>query len=372
MQKLRLIFLWIVFILSIGACDQDKIDVDTTSIAENLPLLNKVNAVGTIIGFNSYHSIATEDSINARWNDAVQAGMSIARLQIDWPDLEPFENTYAKDLLRQELEKLSNQKLQVFLTITAYDSDGPVIPAYLDHLAIDHQMLIQRFNRLMDWVIPLLVEHNGWVISIANEPDNDFPDHPEVAEKILTFLIAVKSHIHQIEPKMAVTVTMAEGGLDAGLAGMKEIVNASDVASFNFYGSNSDKADAPQTAEKIRTEIRDMLNFTGEKRVIFQELGMHSDSQLLNSSEEIQRMFFTTVFQEMQKEPRLRAAMVFQMVDWSEETISILNQDFGQEVPQWFIDQFSASLASIGLIYFENGQRKKAWNEFIKWVKQFN
>ena len=57
--------------------------------------------------------------------------MSVGRLQIDWPELEPAPGTFNQTLLEEELAKMNNQGLQTFLLISAYDSDGPVIPSDL-------------------------------------------------------------------------------------------------------------------------------------------------------------------------------------------------------------------------------------------------
>ena len=43
------------------------------------------------MGFNFSNPSATQDSIEARIQEAIKEGMSVGRLQIDWTDLEPEE-----------------------------------------------------------------------------------------------------------------------------------------------------------------------------------------------------------------------------------------------------------------------------------------
>ena len=91
----------------------------------------------------------------------------------------------------------------------------------------------------MDWVIPMLAEYEGYMISIANEADNKFNDEPQLPQQILKFLTEIKNHVHRINKKMAVTVTIAEGSLDDGRPGITELLDECDVACWNFYGAKS-------------------------------------------------------------------------------------------------------------------------------------
>lgn len=373
---MRKLYFLISFLVIFISCDKDSIvapNVDT--IAGELPLLNGGTKIGTIIGFNPSNPQSTTDSINARWNEAVNNGMTVARLQIDWAELEPQPNVFDTNALEEQLIEFKNQNLQTFLLISAYDSEGPEIPEDLQGLKFDNPVLIERFNNLMDWVIPMLVQYDGYIISITNEADNSFGEIPNLHNEILSFLKEVRPHIHSINEKMAVTVTIAEGSLDSDKPGITEIIAECDVACWNFYGS-AFEFELPyytaQTENQIKNDIHRMLEVSGEKNIVIQELGMHSGSDNLDSSEEIQRKFFQTFFQEMQNEKRLRAAYIFQLVDWSPEVTAIFTQIFEDEgMSQGFIDAFAETLETAGLIQYSNGCRKPAWDEFIYWLNEF-
>jgi hypothetical protein len=362
---------------SLSSCEENKENDINNSKAGELPLLAEGNKIGMIKGFNPTHPPATEDSIDARWNEAIDAGMPVGRLQIDWPELEPEPNHYDKAALEDRLKDFQNQNLQTFLLISAYDSDGPVVPSDLEGLKFDNQTLIDRFNNLMDWVIPMLTEYDGYIISVTNEADNHFGEVDNLHNEILTFLQKTKAHIHSINDEMAVTITMAEGSLDENKPGINAIIEASDVVCWNFYGGKS-LAQEPfythQTESEIKSDIQRMLNRAGNKNIVIQELGMWSGDDVLDSSEEIQRKFFEVFFSELEKEERIRAAYVFQLVDWSPELTEAFNNMFfeDEEIPQSFLDSFAESLETIGLIHYSNGLRKPAWNEFIKWIKKLN
>ncbi|MFP4060633.1 MAG: hypothetical protein ACLFUC_09155 [Bacteroidales bacterium] len=377
MSKFNITF--IAFLLILYACEKDKTPLNPRidSIAGELPLLNGENRIGTIKGFNPSNPPGTIDSMAARWQEAISAGMSVGRLQIDWPELEPSPNTYDKVRFEQRLMEMKAEGLQIFLLISAYDSGEPVVPDDLKAKDFDDPVFILRFKNLMDWVIPLLVEYNGFLISISNEAENSFGEVSDLDKQILEFLQEIKEHVQQINEKMAVTVTFSEGSLDDDKPGIYEILAACDVACFNYYGAKSQFAPplyyVAQTETEIKSDIQRMLDVSGEKIIVIQELGMYSGNTTLNSSQEIQRKFFEVFFNEMKEKERIKAAFNFQLVDWSPEVTEIFNEMLENEgLPQDFIDQFAESLETIGLIQYDNGTRKKAWNEFLFWVSEFN
>lgn len=377
MSQLKFIvsLLFIEVIFTQCSSEENPIVPQSDNSAGELPLLNGNNKVGTIEGFNPSNPPATSDSIAARWQEALNAGMSIGRLQIDWPELEPLPGTFNQSVLEQELENMKNQGLQTFLLISAYDSDGPVLPADLRGKAFDDSELINRFKNLMDWVIPMLVEYDGYLISVINEADNDFADQPELYKEIVTFLAETRDHVHQINGNMAVTATIAEGSLDDDRPGIRELIAESDVACWNFYGTKlqfSSPYFVEQTESEVKADLQQLIEASGDKKIVIQELGMHSGNRLLNSSEEIQRRFFELFFEDLSTNEQIVVAYNFQLVDWSPEVSELLAQGFeGEEVPQEFIYQWKESLETIGLISYSDGTNKAAWNEFLFWLEEF-
>ena len=114
-----------------------------------------------------------------------------------------------------------------------------------------------------------------------------------------------------------------------------------------------------------------MLESADNKHIVIQELGMHNDSSSLNSSETKQAEFFDQFFAFMEETDQVRAAFVFQLVNWSTEVVEIFNRVFEAETPDWFIEQYGQVVQSIGLINYKNGKKKKAYETFIKWIFEF-
>jgi len=341
------------------------------SEASGLPLLANEQNLGIFPGFNPSLPAATADSLENDRQEALDAGMSIARLQIDWPELEPAENIYDLTGLEDRLVELSSEGLQVMLCIPAYDSEGPVLPAGLGGLPMDSHRVIARFDSLMQRVIPLLDRYGAWAIVVCNEPDNQYDSEKGLWRQIRSFLTAVREKIHELNPQMAVSVTMNAGNMQHSLSKMKKVRDACDFVSMNFYGSDIARLDRPFSKKENEDALDDILRFCGSRQLVFQEIGMHSDSLLLHSSERIQQEFFETLFERLKNEKRFRAAFVFQLVDWSPEAIAVFNDLFEAELPQSFIDQYSAVLASLGVVDYNSGRRKKAWKSLLNIMRDF-
>lgn len=359
------------------------------TIAGELPLLRGENRIGIIEGFNPDNPEATTTAMAARWQEALDAGMSVARLQIDWPELEPSKSSFDKTALESRLEEMKDQGLQTFLLISAYDAGEAVVPGDLEGKDFDDPEFIQRFKNLMDWVIPLLVEYDGYLISVSNEAEDSFGEGSNLHNEILAFLLEIKNHIRHIDERMAVTVTVSEGSLDTGKPGINEILAAGDVAAFNFYGGDFEDDGSPyysaNSEVQIKSDIQRMLDASGDKNIVIQELGMWSgytddyppDSypteSYLNSSEETQRKFFEVFFREMQNHDRIKAAYIFQMVDWSPDTTQIFSDLLEDEgLDPAFINQFAETLNTMGLVRYPDGTKKPAWDEFADWVGVFD
>jgi hypothetical protein len=352
---------FILLIILFASCIKTEIEIDT--LAEDLPLLSGNQKIGIIKGFYNPPTDVVNDSIQARWDEAVQAGMSVSRLQIDWPDLEPSPNQYNKSVLEEDLIDMKNQGLQTFLLISAYDSEGPVVPSDLDGIDFDDEELINRYKKLMDWVIPMLVEHNGYLISITNEADNSFEENPNLHSQIKTFATEVRTHIHGINENVAVTITFAAGNMDAYENEITKILEVCDVACWNFYGSKPNVS-SPYSSVLTETEIiekmQKIVKASGDKNIVFQELGLHSGDTYLDSSEEKQRKFFEVFFSQMKTESQIKAAYIWQMVDWDAELAQAYSQPLIDEgIDPDFVNEFMETLSTIGLVKHTDGTEKK-------------
>lgn len=364
---------------------------DAPPPSTDLPLLPGGNHVGMVVGFNATHPVTTAAAIDARWREALSKGMRIGRVQVDWVDLEPRAGVYQKADLEELLDRVSKDNLAPYLSVIGFDNEEFPLPSDLaariktGELTYNSPEIIERYSRLMEWVVPMLLAHNGWVIALGNEPANFIEALPtadqrtKLTNEILEFVAAIRAKIKTIAPKLAVTVTVSEmrsqteitGGVDLETA----FVVAGDVATYNFYGAGftADAAYLDDTDPvRIRSRIDAMIAKAAGRPIVLQELGAQAGpdrgSSVMGSSLATQQRFFETVFAELKSRPEFRAAYVFQLVDWApelvEETYSAPLRNDG--LPELFIRQWAESLETVGLIRFSDGTSRPAWSTFLK------
>ncbi len=358
-----------------GGAAQDA-GIDGAPDPSELPLLAPGNHLGIIVGFNAALPPATTVQVEARWDEAVAAGMRLGRVQVDWGDLEPRRGEYRQDELEEPLRDLSQDALQPFLLLDAFDSSKPAdLQERLDSgdLTYGDPEVIDRFGALLDWAVPMLVSHGGWVISVTNEPGNLLDDlDPAARERrtgeLLDFFAAARARVHRLEPGLAMTVTIREQETANELPFLAVV----DVASFNFYCSRfaADLA-VESDPDRIRGYLDGMLAAAGELPVVIQELGCHAGWEerptVTGATAELQQRFYEVVLAELSSRPRLRAAVVFQLVDWDPALVeAFYSEPFRQAgLPESFIEEFAESLETVGLLRFEDGSARPAWDAFL-------
>ncbi len=353
---------------------------------KSLPLLPAGNHISVIKGFNTSNPSQTRSNINLRRNEAISKGMRVDNIQLDWSQLEPLPNQYNKQLLEDILVSRQADGLNIFMVLSTIDSEEFTLPSdlldansttgFAYGMAFDDPFIVARFKKLLDWVVPMVVAHGGWGLSVGNEPGDYITDNPSVEQSVVNFLAAARSHAHSIDPSLAITMTLSQVLLEKGETFHFPILAQSDVASFTYYGI--DPLYHSDNPAKVNQEVDQMLSAAGDKILFLQELGAPGGYENrfspMNASFTKQQQFLENVFAKMESEPRFRVATIFQLVDWQPNLVDTYTQVFAGEpnVPQDFIDRFAESLETTGLIRYRDGSPKPAWNTFIKWVGKFN
>lgn len=347
--------------------------------SNDLPLLPGGNHAGVIVGFSSAIPITTATAVDARWREARAAGMRIGRVQIDWKDVEPSPRQYDVENLDERLAVLSKAGLRPFLLLDSIDAEIPDdLRASLDanELGWDNPIVLERHAEMLRHMMPVLQRHGVWILAVANEVGNELDPLPpaereESTRQKVAFAKAAHDEAKRLEPGLAVVVTVREQQFEAGDT-EAAFVELSDVASFNFYCSRfAQNLEVQGNRDTIRSYIDGMFARAGGKSVVIQELGCHAGFEdkpsVTRANPELQARFYEVVLGELAARPKLRAAIAFQMIDWSaslvEEEYSTLFRQDG--VPEAFIQQFAESLESVGLLRLRDGSPRPAWSTFI-------
>lgn len=353
-----------------GGAWADTAECSVPSSAE-MPLLAVGQHLGMITGFELLLSQTQTLSESGR-AEAVARGMSIGRVHLDWKDLEPTMGVTYRDNLEERMLALENEGLQSFVAIYVVDTEGEdLLPADLSGLPLDSPVVQERYQEMLDWAVPLIVEHGGFVLSVGNEPDPHLLEHPEDTAALVAFVTAARYHVHTLDSRLAVTITLTLDSLTAAHGPL--LIAESDVVTFNYYPITfSPTVSVTDTSVSAVQEMIDaMLTAAGGKQVLIQELGCpagYDDMEsLIGSSEATQAGFLANVVEVMTRRPALRAAVWFQQVDWSADLVAYYTEVFEQEgLPPLWIDAFEEFLRTVGFLKYEDGaERIPGWEAFL-------
>jgi hypothetical protein len=277
--------------------------------------------------------------------------------------------------LKATLTWLKSEGLVPYLNINLVDIDHLNLPAdYLDEaggfaagVRFNDPAFIRRFNHLLDEVVPLLVEHGGFYLGVGNEVDERFSEHPEELSAYLEFVAAVREHIHRLEPRLAVGVTVTGTALLKNSAIVLQLKRVSDAVPFNYYPL--DDTLRVKDLSLIPGNFKTLIAAYGDSPIIIQELGCPS-AEVMNSSFDYQQHCFETLFATLAAYPQIRFISVFAFQDLGQATCDALASYFNLEqlaaegLPPQFLERFRAFLCTLGLREAD-GSAKPAWQAFL-------
>jgi hypothetical protein len=122
-------------------------------------------------------------------------------------------------------------------------------------------------------------------------------------------------------------------------------------------------------------ELDIMLDLAGDKSIVFQELGAsagYDDTpSQINASEIKQSQFFEEVFSRMKAEEKIRAAVIFQLVDWDPVLVDTLYTQplLNSGVSQDYVFRLAENLETIGLIRYSDGSERIAWQTVLNEIR---
>ena len=337
-------------------------------------------------GFNIDNPRTVRRAIERFQDEATRAGMQVKPIEFAWEDIEPSEGSYRLREVEERLRDYAERGWRPLVLLRAIDSDDITIPTYLKgtdaamslgEIDVSAPRIIDRYGALMERVVPLVRDHGGFAILIANEPDNFLTPRPDLTGRVVAFIEAARERIHRIDPDMAVGVALSngfdfdddDGRLREPLPHHLEIIGASDIAVFNVYCLNMP---AERQASVIRQRIAARVEAAAGRDIVIQEAGCPSGGAP-GLSPEHQRGFFEA-YHEAIAGTSVRVSVVFQLVDWTEATIEhygnalkpILDAEPAFRENPDLIFVYLDQLASIGMVDAITGEPKPAWFQFMK------
>ncbi len=309
----------------------------------------------------------TSSSVGAAITTAQQAGADAAQLFNNWSELEPSPGSYQTANLSSPLQALGGQLgWSLMLTVGVINTVKRETPSDLTGVPWDDPAMIARFEALFDQIRPLFNSHLKY-ISIGNEVDVYFLNHPDEFPAYVTFYNDIVAYIHQQAPGLAVGVTTTfTNTMGPAESMVSELVQNSDVIIFTYYPlqPNFD----PEPPDVPLTDFPAMVQFAGGRPVILQEVGYPS-AHKLKSSPKLQAQFVQSVFQAWNTAgPAIPFLIYFGLHDFSGKFTKSLVQYYGINDPT---HHFAAYLRSLGLRHV-NDRPKRGWSAFVQGVAGLN
>lgn len=331
---------------------------------------------GLHLGYGTFAPVPAEAApeLEERIAEATNAGMDVARVMVDWSEIEPGAGGYDLATLEDQLERVPAGS-RIFLTLGVTDTDRYAVPD--DLLASDTELsvplddpdVIARYLAVLDTVLPdLIADHGLFALSVANEPDDLLTSRPaEEAASLASFTRAVSAHAKTQFPGLAVTLTISGPGVTNAPAFLPDLIDATDIAAFNWSCLDFSTFNVTGV-NSIPTDVEMLLQAADGRDIVIQELscasGYTDQASSIGSSPEMQAEWFESFFTAMREAPQFRAAFVLDLVDWPSDLATQFTDFLRAEGLSGIADQYEEFLATWGLLRFDL-QPKPAWDVFL-------
>ena len=380
------------------ACSNGGISTATTevipshAVSQNYPIARLPNGphMGIIVGFDALVGGGYDRTARAEelLDIAANAGASISRIQVDWGDLEFAPGQFDEASLRDELEAAQTRNQFVFVTLSTLDSDGLTFPPDLlapdgnlrEGLELSSPEVLSRFEQFLDWFVPILSREQVWGLALGNEVDDIIREDRSLETGALVFFQAGRDRVKQMDPDIAVSVTLTISSLQTLPWFTNSLHEFLDISTINHYCLRADL-----TVTQLwqwDADVRTMKDTAGDLPIMIQELGCpvgYGDAgtgvaprpNRNLGSPGIQKAYFEYFRTLFEEDTQFRAATVFQLYDWSPELARAFG-DMTRVDPDMdpFADRVEEWLATVGLCRWADGTCRPAWNTWIETLKE--
>lgn len=320
--------------------------------------------------------------VDSNWAEAKNRGMDIARTMHDWAGLDLGPGNVDLTDLIEELDGFQSEGLQVFLTLPIVDSGEFVMPEDLldpdddirlaDGMALDDPVVVQRLTALLDEVVPVLIDHDVFALSLTNEPDAFLEDSFEHHQPLINLVSQARHHVRSLTPDLAVTATVTFDGLNDSHPLSSGLADESDILAVNWYCASFEGSVKPP--EQAAVDLDAILANAGPRHVFIQEFGCHSGFDGVPShfgaSLEHQRDWYVAAFEAMAARPRIRGAAAFQMLDMAPEIWALYEEWLiGIGIEGEGLDIIREAFVTLGIVRYDDGTPKLAWPAFLDGVE---
>lgn len=302
-------------------------------------------------------SEASDDDFDAAVDLALGAGAGALHLHLDWSTLETDVEVY--DATFPDIANLyyPARGIRLYLTLRPINTVRREVPADLAAVAWDDPVMIDRFEKLLDFLFDRMRDVDIAALAIGNEVDGVLDSADDYAA-YRVFLAATAAHARTLRPGLAVGVTAQFGGLlGPNAARLQDLNGVADFVSVTYYPLDAGFAVRPPSVPG--PDFDALVALYPGREIVIQECGYPSSPDC-NSTEQMQRDFVVEVFRAWDRHRDRIPHIAFEHLhDWSDATVDEFTVYYGSADPG-----FRGFLASIGL-RSHDGIPKPAWNALV-------
>jgi len=347
---------------------------DDPSDAASLPLLESDVAIGTTLYGSA--DLSNLGPAERRLLDAAATqGLDGFTYYVDWAELEPEPGQYTLSTFTQRLDALQDLGVQPFVNLTVGDIEDYNLPDDLsdgegglaDGVSLDDPALIERFGRVLDRVVPLVVERGGFFLGVGNEVDARLDDAPQdELDAYVRFAEAARTRVHDTDPRLAVGVTLTTDAVRTTSRTTRALQDAVDIIALNYGPIQPDFF--VRDLDEIASDFQDVLSGVPSGPVLIQELTCPSATSM-GASESWQQSCFERLFEEIAATPQVRFASVFTFQDFDAETCTVIRDFFFgdslDDLPEDVAQRLTDYLCQLGVVA-PDGTPKPAWDALLE------
>jgi hypothetical protein len=291
------------------------------------------------------------------WGARPDAVIPIVYYPLDWVDIETAPNKYGNEELSKTNKEYGGGKALVDITIRPLHTNRKRVPNDLMNVAFDDPVMIDRFEKLLDYVFGLMPDAKLLSLVIGSEMDIFLGTDEKLWKQWETFFKATSAYARTKRPGLKV----ASEGTFNGMTGsakdyLLELNKSTDVVGVSHYPTGPDfRVQPPSEAKRVFDAVAAL--YPG-RVIYFYQLGYPS-SPLLDSSEQLQAEFFKEMFRAWDAHAdQIKMIKVTWQSDISKEGVDYWSKFYG------LTDQkFMAFLGSLGL-QNNDGTDKEAMKTF--------
>ena len=309
---------------------------------------------GRILGIDANETDSVD--YNTAFALAKEAGVQAVSLSLNWDSFETEPEKYGLEPNYLQIANLyyPPRDTSLNLSIRPVDTNGKRLPADLKGKKLSDPVVIERFNKFLDYALETLKDTGLNFLAVGNEIDIPFGGNAQEWEEYGVFLKEAANHVHKIKPGLPVGAVITLNGLNENRQEQsKKIGQLSDIVITTYYPMTET---AVKNSGEVEKEVENLLKNYPDRPIYFAEAGMPTTS-LLGSSQEKQAQFIKTMFQIWDKNiSRIKLVSFSWLNDISESQSRNFEKYYGSSDPK-----FLGFLQTLGLMDRE-GKAKKGYD----------